>query len=286
MTTNQTGHSQTIAIRLNRGEITPAEAERLLRQVGVPESQIQAILQAAANSTNQGPAAKTEATIPRSFSAGLGNQVVNPSQGFVAGDTINWQGQTATIQSYEWVPSNVREGGWWNLTARLPNGGQVHITNPTSNPNPDFTTKLGPLQFVEKISGATPSPTLTGSPTGSPLTLPGPGGSNSPGGFTPPDPNAFFLEPGGDRLAFNTTLENADLTRNQTSVLRSRTNEFLDRYNAALGNQVQQGQSPNTNPIDFFGGLNVRDEVLKLPPASRGVFSNTFAPNTRHLFSF
>jgi len=103
--------------------------------------------------------------------------------------------------------------------------------------------------------------------------------------MTQPDFRQFFKE--DPELAFQTAVSRAPgLTRRARRTFRSEAGDFLNRFNAALGQQIAGGQTPDLDPFDFFSGLNFRNEFLSRPPEQRGFFSNQSRPNTRFLFDF
>ena len=85
-------------------------------------------------------------------------------------------------------------------------------------------------------------------------------------------------------LAFQTSLTQAGLPRQMSDFFRQRTSSFLNKFQGALGQQLDEFGRVDLNPLDFFQGLNFREEFLRFSPSERGVNTRLFNPKTRFLF--
>ena len=93
--------------------------------------------------------------------------------------------------------------------------------------------------------------------------------------------NIFADDP---NLAFQTSLTGSGLSRRMSDFFRQRTSSFLNRFQGALGQQLDEFGTVDLNPLDFFQGLNFRDEFLRFSPRERGENTRLFNPKTRRLF--
>ena len=85
-------------------------------------------------------------------------------------------------------------------------------------------------------------------------------------------------------LAFQTSLTQAGLPRQMSDFFRKRTASFLQRFEGRLGQQLDEFGKVDLNPLDFFQGLDFRQEFLRFSPSERGVNTRLFNPKTRFLF--
>ncbi len=86
-------------------------------------------------------------------------------------------------------------------------------------------------------------------------------------------------------LAFQTRLTQAGLPRHLTDFFRSRTSDFLKRFEGQLGSQLDQFGNTDLNPLDFFNQIDLNREFLMFSPQERGVDTRRFNPVKRFLGS-
>ena len=82
--------------------------------------------------------------------------------------------------------------------------------------------------------------------------------------FGPDFRKSFFQDNPG--IAFQTRINQAGLSPNLTNFFRSRTSDFLKRFEGEFGNQLDRFGTTDLNPLDFFNNINLRQEFLRLAP--------------------
>ena len=87
-------------------------------------------------------------------------------------------------------------------------------------------------------------------------------------------------------LALNTSIAQSGLGAKPQQHLRNRSEDFLNRFQAELGKQVDAGDVPNLNPKSFFDNMDLQKEYSMIAPSQRGFFSRQFAPQMRSLFNY
>jgi len=88
----------------------------------------------------------------------------------------------------------------------------------------------------------------------------------------------FRDDPG---LAFSTAINQAGLNRNLTDRFLARSRNFLQRFEGALGSELDKFGTQNLNPLDFFRGIDFENE---LSPRERG--ANEAGLNRANRFLF
>lgn len=91
----------------------------------------------------------------------------------------------------------------------------------------------------------------------------------------------FAADPG---FAFNTAVTQAGLPRNQVDFFRGRASEFLNRFQGALGNELDKFGTQNLNPLDFFRDQVSNQEFLRFSPSERGANAAGLNRASRILF--
>jgi hypothetical protein len=85
-------------------------------------------------------------------------------------------------------------------------------------------------------------------------------------------------------LALLGQIGRSGLGKRDQRLLRGRTSDFLNRFQQQVGSQLLGGNLNTQSPEDFFGGLNLRNELFNLSPQQRGVNQSQFSPRTRFFF--
>ena len=85
-------------------------------------------------------------------------------------------------------------------------------------------------------------------------------------------------------LAFQTSISQAGLGRNQSDFFRRRSSNFLNRFEGALGRRLDEFGTTDLNPLDFFKGIDFNQEFLRFSPFERGENPSVFNPKTRFIF--
>ena len=70
-------------------------------------------------------------------------------------------------------------------------------------------------------------------------------------------------------FAFNTVLGQSGQPENVTDSLRRNTGDFLNRFQAELGNQIDTQGKNTLNPLKFLRGLDLNQEFARLSPRQR-----------------
>ena len=106
------------------------------------------------------------------------------------------------------------------------------------------------------------------------MTQPNPFDSDFRRSFFADDPN----------LAFQTSIAQSGLRRNQADFFRRRASDFLGRFEGALGKQLDAFGTTDLNPLEFFKGIDFNQEFLRFSPSQRGENPSIFNPRTRSIF--
>ena len=85
-------------------------------------------------------------------------------------------------------------------------------------------------------------------------------------------------------FAFQTSIAQSGLKRNQADFFRRRASDFLGRFEGALGKQLDEFGTTDLNPLDFFRGIDFNQEFLRFSPRERGENTSIFNPRTRSIF--
>ena len=93
---------------------------------------------------------------------------------------------------------------------------------------------------------------------------------------------SFFADDPG--LAFQTSIAQSGLKRNQADFFRRRASDFLGRFEGALGKQLDAFGTTDLNPLEFFKGIDFNQEFLSFSPRERGENPSIFNPRTRSIF--
>jgi hypothetical protein len=109
-------------------------------------------------------------------------------------------------------------------------------------------------------------------------------GTGSPTRLSDTFQASFFGEE--PALALNTSIAQSGLGPRQQQHLRNRSGDFLNRFQAELGKQVDAGDVPDLNPKSFFDNMKLEREYSMIAPSQRGFFSRQFAPQMRSLFNY
>ena len=86
-------------------------------------------------------------------------------------------------------------------------------------------------------------------------------------------------------LAYLGTIGSKNLPESMVRHFRSRTSDFMNRFQQAMGQQLLGGNIPSISPQDFFGGLNFQQEFRNLSPQQRGFGTSRLVPRTQFYFS-
>jgi len=85
-------------------------------------------------------------------------------------------------------------------------------------------------------------------------------------------------------LAFQTSITQAGLPRQMSDFFRRRTSTFLNQFQGALGQQLDELGKADLNPLDFFQGRDFRTEFSRFSPSERGENTRLFNPRTRRIY--
>ena len=86
-------------------------------------------------------------------------------------------------------------------------------------------------------------------------------------------------------LAYLGALSSKNLPESMARHFRSRSSDFMDRFNQTMAEQLFRGNLPTTSPKEFFGGLNFQQEFRNLAPQQRGFGTSRLAPRTQFYFT-
>lgn len=84
-------------------------------------------------------------------------------------------------------------------------------------------------------------------------------------------------------IPFQAALQRGNLTPNQLQFFRNDRKNFFDRFEGLLGQQIQQGQTPNLRFTDFINDIDFNREFQLTPPNQRPGSGNRFNPRTRFI---
>lgn len=91
----------------------------------------------------------------------------------------------------------------------------------------------------------------------------------------------FQDDPG---LAFETVLGQSGQSRGTVDIFRKNASRFLSQFQGALGNQILELGRNDLNPLDFFQGLDLDQELQRLSPSQRGANNAGLNRASRILF--
>ena len=110
----------------------------------------------------------------------------------------------------------------------------------------------------------------------------GGGGFGSSGGFfgnLRGDTGRSFFDQ-NPNIGFDTSLNQAGLSRSMVDFFRGKAGRFLADYNAALGQRFLETGEKDLDSFKFFQGIDFRSEAQKFSPKARGEGIAPFNPRT------
>ena len=160
-----------------------------------------------------------------------------------------------------------------------PQFGRPHRVQPASAFSRDPFANEESQFFFDNARGQTPSLINFGDEPGFGTRLDTGAGSGAFNQDTRAE--TFQKDPG---LAFNTRLAESGLPPNLVEFFRKQSGSFLDRFQGELGRQINLFGKSDLNPLDFFRGINFREEFQRLSPSERDPNQGQFNRANRFLF--